>query len=198
MKSLRRMLVAIIAVLLAAVGVLVGRTMWQQYDRDLAAKGLEFLPGVSQHIQDFHRVKVRDGRKVWEVSADDAQYFDEEKTVVVRDAAIQLFLSDGRIVGLRGDEGRILLDGREISEVQLNGQIEVTLADYVVHTARATYYHDRQVISVPTPVDISGNALHLRGDRMEIDVSNQSVSLLSNIAMRLEPALLKGGGDAAL
>jgi hypothetical protein len=33
---------------------------------------------------------------------------------------------------------------------------------------------------------------------MEIDVSNQRVSLLSNVAMRIEPALLKGGGNAAL
>jgi LPS export ABC transporter protein LptC len=198
MKFLRRILVITIAVLLVAVGVLVGRTMWQQHGRDLATKGLEFLPGVSQHIQDFHRVKVRDGSKVWEIFAHDAQYFDEDKTVVVRAAAVQLFLSDGRTVGLRGDEGRILLEGREITEVQLDGQIEVTLADYVVHTARATYYHDRQVISVPTAVDISGNALHLRGDRMEIDVSTQCVSLLSNVAMRIEPALLKGGDNAAL
>ena len=39
--------------LLATVGILVGRSLWQQRKRDLLQQAVEFLPGVSQHIQDF-------------------------------------------------------------------------------------------------------------------------------------------------
>jgi LPS export ABC transporter protein LptC len=192
-------MVAIVAVLLFAVAVLVGRSLWEQRKRELVQKSLEFLPGVSQHIQDFHRVKVQDGRKVWEVSAQDAQYFEEDKTVIIRNAALQLFLRDGRTLGLEGEEGRILLDGRDVTRVELSGNIRMTMADYVVRTDRATYDHSRELISAPGAVEVSGRALQLRGDRMEVNVDTQRVTLLHHVAMQLQPALLqRGGSDAPL
>jgi LPS export ABC transporter protein LptC len=136
---------------------------------------------------------------VWEVSAQDAQYFEESKTVVVRDAVVQWFLKDGRSVGLSGAAGRILLDGREVSRVELEGDIVVTLADYMVRTERATYDRTRELISAPGRVDISGHALQLHGDGMEVDVTTERLTLLHNVSMLLKPGLLKkGGGDAPL
>jgi LPS export ABC transporter protein LptC len=145
-------------------------------------------------------VKVQDGRKVWEVAAQDAQYFEEEKTVVVRDAVVQWFMKDGRTVGLSGAEGRIFLEGREVTRVDLQGDITVTLADYVVRAQSASYDRQRELISAPGLVDIEGRALHLRGDGMEVDVEAQRVRLLHNVSMHLQPALLKheGGSDAPL
>lgn len=198
-KHLRVSVAVAIAVLLAGVGFLVGRSLWQQRAEDLARGDLEFLPGVSQHMTDFHRVKVQDGRKVWEISAQDAQYFDEDKTVVVRQATMQLYLKDGRMVGLKGTEARVLLEGRDVARVEMSGDIQVSLADYVVHTQRATYDHAQQRIFAPGTVEISGHALQLDGDGMEADVQNQHVRLLHHVSMHVQPALLQqGGGDAPL
>jgi LPS export ABC transporter protein LptC len=196
-KRLRLTVIGLVVLLLATVGGLVGRSLWQQNKRDAVRKGLEYLPGVSQHMQDFHRVKIQDGRKVWEVSAQDAQYFEEDKTVVVRDAMMQLFTKDNRVVGLKGSEARITLDGREVSRIDLSGDIQVTLADYVVRTEHATYDHDRELISAPGAVEISGRGVLLRGDRMEVEVQPQRLILRHNVSMRLEPALLKQGGSDA-
>jgi LPS export ABC transporter protein LptC len=198
-KRLRLSIGALVVVLLGSIGFLVGRSLWQQYQSDLTQKGLEFLPGVSQHIQDFHRVKVQDGRKVWEVSAQDAQYFEEANLIVVRAAVMELYLRDGRTIGLKGDEARIVLAGREVQRVEMNGSIEVTASDYLVRTDRAIYDHTRDVISTPGAVEISGRALQLRGDRMEVQVNTERVTLFRNVTMQLQPALLKeGGGDAPL
>lgn len=188
-----------VVLLLAGVGFLVGRSLWRQHESDIAQKGLEFLPGVSQHIHDFHRVKVQDGRKVWEVSAQDAQYFQEDNLVVVRAAVMDLYLRDGHTVGLKGDEARILLNGRELTRVELSGDIQVTASEYVVRTDRATYDHARDVIWAPGPVQISGRALELRGDHMEVQVATERVRLLDHVSMQVQPALLKqGGSDAPL
>ena len=187
----------LVGLLLGGVGVLVGHSLWQQHQRELTQKGLEFLPGVSQHIRDFHRVKIQDGRKVWEVSAQDAQYFQEDNLVVVRDAAMELYLRDGRTIGLKGDEARIILDGREVQRVELNGSIEVKASDYLVRTDRATYDRTRDVIFTPGAVEIRGRALQLRGDRMEVQVDSERVTLFHDVSMHLEPALLKEGGSHA-
>jgi LPS export ABC transporter protein LptC len=197
-KYIRRSVLGLVVVLLGAVAGLVTRSMWQQRRAEGARAALDFIPGVAQHIRDFHRVKMQDGRKVWEVSAQDAQYFDDQQTVVVRAATLELYLRDGRTIGLKGDEARIRLNGREISQVDLDGAIQMTLADYTVRTEHATYDHGEQRISAPGAVDISGRALELHGDRMDVDVQSQRLTLRQNVAMRLQPALAKQGGSDAL
>jgi LPS export ABC transporter protein LptC len=192
-KRFRFTIMVTVATLLCAVGLLVGRSLWQQYQRDITRTGLEFLPGVSQHMRDFHRVKVQDGRKVWEVSAQDAQYFQEDNLVVVRHATMDLYLRDGRTVGLKGDEARIILDGREVNRVELSGAIQVTASEYVIRTDRATYDQTRNLISAPGAVEISGQALELRGDSMEVEVATERVSLFHNVSTQLQPKLLKPG-----
>jgi LPS export ABC transporter protein LptC len=198
-KHLRLMVIALVVLLLSGIGGLVVRSLWQQHKRDAVRVGLDFLPGVSQHIQDFHRVKVQDGRKVWEVAADDAQYKEEDETVVVRGAALQLFLKDGRTLGLKGADGQILLAGREVVRVELAGAIQVSFADYLMHTERATYDHQQRMISAPGAVDISGRALQVRGDSMKVDVDAERLTLQHNVSMQIQPDLLKqGGSDAPL
>lgn len=196
-KLLRLTVIALVVLLLFGIGGLVARSLWQQHGKDVARAGLEFLPGVSQHIQDFHRVKVQDGRTVWEVAAEDAQYKEEEQTVLVRGAALHLFLKDGRTLGLKGANGQILLDGRELTRVDLDGAIEVTFADYVMHTEHATYDHQQKVISAPGAVEISGRALQLRGDRMEVNVETERLTLQHHVSMQIQPALFKSGGSDA-
>ena len=182
-----------VAALLGAVALLVGRSLWRQHQQDIARKTLEFLPGVSQHIRDFHRVKMRDGKKVWEISAQDAQYFQEDNLVVVRNATMELYLRDGRVVGLKGDEARIILDAKEIDRVELSGAIQVTASEYVIRTERATYEQGRNLISAPGVVEISGRGLQLRGDRMEVQVATERVSLLDNVSMQVQPQAFKQG-----
>jgi len=96
---------------------LVARNVWEHKRRDLARQALELVPGVSQQIRDFRRVKMQDGRKVWEVAAKEAQYYDAEHAVVVRAVVLQWFLDDGRVIGLTGDEGRIVLAEHDVTRV---------------------------------------------------------------------------------
>ena len=44
----------------------------------------ELLPQVAQHIRNFRRVKVKDGRTIWEITAADAQYFEHQREIVVQ------------------------------------------------------------------------------------------------------------------
>jgi LPS export ABC transporter protein LptC len=196
-KHFRLTVIVLVVLLLCAIGGLVGRSLWQQHGRDVARASLEFLPGVSQHIQDFHRVKVRDGRKVWEVSAADAQYKQEEQMVTVHGAALMLFMNDGRTVGLKGADGTILLDGQELSVVALSGAIQLTVADYVMRTENATYDHRQQIISTSGTVEISGHALQVRGDHMQVDMSAEKLVLQDHVTMQIQPALLKPGESHA-
>ncbi|MBI3785645.1 MAG: LPS export ABC transporter periplasmic protein LptC [Deltaproteobacteria bacterium] len=193
-RRLQILVLTSVVVLLGAVGFLVGRTLWQQHRRSLPLL-LDIVPGVSQHIQNFKRVKVKDGRTVWEVAADDAQYFDERKTVEVRGIVLRWYLQDGRVVGLKGDTGKILLDGHDVQRIDLDGDIVVSLADYEVKLVSATYDESRDVITSPGPVEISGTALALKGSGMQVELRRQQLSLINGVTMQLQPSRLPRGGE---
>jgi LPS export ABC transporter protein LptC len=191
MKARLRFVIVLAAIgLVAGIGILVGRTLWQHAESELAQHGLDFLPEVAQRIQDFHRVHVRDGQKVWEIAASEARYFDEEQRIVVRDPMLRLFLHDGRSVGVKGNEGTVSLDGKELRSVELVGAIEVTLPDYVVRTEYAEYDRAADLISAPGVVQISGNDLDVQGGAMEVEVGVQRLHLSKDVIMTLRP---KGG-----
>lgn len=190
-KYLRVAVVVAFLLGLGGVGSLVARSMWQHHRLDLLQRGLEILPGVSQHIQDFRRVKMKDGRKVWEVAAADARYFDETNTVVVRGAVLSWYLEDGRRIGLEGDEGRIVLEDGDVTRVELKGGIDVFLADYRVHADSAVYDRSTDLITAPGDVEIVGDSLQLQGRGLQVQVKNQKLSLEHNVSMVMQPAHLR-------
>lgn len=200
---MRWAVLALVLLLLGGVTALVARTILLRPEV-LLKHGIEALPGVTQHIRDFRRVKVQNGRTVWEVAAREGSFFEGDSTVVVKDAVVEWHLEDGRTVGLRGQEGRIVLDGRDVIAVELRGDIRVQLADYEVRADEARYDHARERIDAPGRITVRGSAIELEGEGMEVDVAAQRLTILRQVSMRLNPATEPrgaspdpGGDDAA-
>src|SRR6476660_5761496 len=166
---LRWLVVALLVLVLAAGAWLLKGDIEARRRADQARPIIDALPNVAQRIQDFHRVKIDNGRKVWEVSAREAQYLESEQTVVVDAPLVEIFLADGRSVSLRGTGGKVFLHERELQRVDLSGSIEVQLGDYALHTDTAHYEADRGVIVAPGDVRITGADFELVGQHMEVD-----------------------------
>ena len=183
----RRLVVAAIVVLLLVGAGLLARSLWKQRQVGLQQRALDLLPYVAQRIKNFHRVKVVDGRKVWEVAAREARYFDETEMVVVQEPVVSVFLADGRVVSLRGSEGTVYLGGRDLKGVKLAGNIDVQFGDYALHTESVHYEADRGVIIVPGRVQISGAVFDIQGEQMEVEVSSQRFTVSRDVQMMLWP-----------
>jgi LPS export ABC transporter protein LptC len=179
-------------VLLGGMAVLVRSTLRTNAEFELAQRALELVPDAAQRIKNFHRVQVRDGRKEWEIAAEEARYFESEERVVVRRPMVRLYLDDGRSVAVTGEEGVVTLDGRELRGVEVGGASEVTLADYVVRTQSAHYDRARDLITADGGVEISGADLDARGTGMQVEVGAQRFRLLDDVQMVIKPK----GADA--
>ena len=197
-KQFRWLVTGLLLASLGSVAYLVGRQLWQQNKLDLAQKALEILPGVTQHIQDFRRVHVDGGRKVWEVAAEDARYFEGDNIVVVRKPMVAWYMQDGRRLGLRGDEGRVVLDRSDLQFVEMHGAIEVDLVELRILAEEAVYDHANRSISSSRRVQIAGRALDLGGDEMLVEIDERKLTLLGNVAMSLNMAALRQGGSYEL
>src|SRR5215470_19628505 len=93
-SRLRVALLAVVAAALTGIGVATWENVRARQARTVADLGADFLPDVAQHIQTFRRVKVKNGKAVWEVEADDAQYFDNDQQVVVQNPHVTFYLED--------------------------------------------------------------------------------------------------------
>lgn len=189
-RRLRTTLLVVVTAALVGIGVQVTRSMRATRARSLRAIALD-LPAVAQHIKDFRRVKTKHGKPVWEVKAAEAQYFDEQDAIVVRAPEVVFFFDDGkRRATLSGAEGRLQLAGQELESVNVHGDVRLTLDDLVFRTAEASYDRARDLISAPGAVTISGNALDVQAEGMEVLVTPQQLRLLAQVqtVLRLDVA----------
>ena len=184
---LRWLVVAVLAVVLGAGTWLLQRDFAARRRADQARALVDVLPNVAQRIQNFHRVKVDNGRKVWEVSAREAQYVENEQVVLVEAPVVEVFLQDGRTVALRGASGKVFLAERELQRVELRGNIDMQLGDYAMQTEEASYEAERGVIIAPGPVRISGSGFELQGERMEVNVAAQQLMVSERVQTTMWP-----------
>lgn len=188
MRSRLRLLVGLVLVATIGGGFwLLWRDAAARRAAERAATAVEVLPDVSQRIQDFHRVKVENGRKVWEVQARDAQYKEGEGVVSVIDPIVAFYLDDGSEVSLRGTTGMVFLDGRELKRVDVEGAIAVRFGDYALSTDRASYEAATDTVTAPGAVRITGGGLDIQGLRMEVDVGAQRLRLAEQVRVVLQP-----------
>ena len=184
---LRAALLVVVSAALAGIGYLVSRNVIARRVHGLEALGRDFLPHVAQRIQNFRRVKVEHGRTVWEITAREAQYFEQDNQIVVLEPRMTFFMKeDGRATHVSGAEGRLTLDGRELQRVTLKGSVAVRLDDMEMQTDEATYDKTRDLITAPGIVTMRGRALQVQGRGMEIDVGPQHVRLLEDVHTTVE------------
>ena|SRR5690242_13863688 len=181
-SRLRVALLAVVAAALTGIGVATWQNVRTQKSRTVADLGADFLPDVAQHIQNFRRVKVKDGKAVWEVEADDAQYTDNNQQVIVRRPRVTFHLDgENRHAELVGAEGRLTLDGKELAAVTITGDVVLQLDELEFRTEEARYDHAADRIAAPGIVTIRGKSLDVRGLGMEVDVTPKRVRLLREV-----------------
>lgn len=189
MRARLRLVIALVLVAaLGAGGWLFARQAVERQREAVTREIVDVLPDVSQRIQHFKRVKVDEhGNKVWEVSADEAQYREGEGLVAVRAPMVAFYLRDGREVSLRGETGTVFLDGKELRRIELQGAIDVQLGEYSLSTDRASYEADRDVVLAPGVVHIRGDGVDVQGAGMEVQIGAQRLTLTQNVQMTLWP-----------
>ncbi len=186
-RQVRRMVVGLLGVAVVVGGGLVVRNLLQQRGMDLALEAVELLPEVAQRIQNFHRVKVDGDRKVWEVSAREARYFEDEEMVAVFEPEVAVYLEEGRKVGMSGGSGKVFLEDNELLRVEVEGDIDVQVDEYLLRTDSARYEADTDTVVAPGKVHLSSAQLEMDGEGVEVDLEEQTFRVSRRVRMRLWP-----------
>ena len=138
-------------------------------------------------MKDFHRAKIEDGRKIWEVFGDEASYLKEQKQAIITKPRFYYYDKKGETAETTGEVARIYLNENELEKMELQGSIQVTYQGYILRSEEAVYSPGKQRITLPTKTTIISNGLELQGSSMEVELEEKKMRMLRDVKTKLEP-----------
>lgn len=137
-----------------------------------------------QRMTEFRRVKMQDGKKVWEIVARQARYFADKNEVIIDTPEVSLYFKDGEAVALRCQEGTVHLDGvSDLRQVELRGELEIKIGDIVLKTDQATYDRQKNTISSDGVIHIVGQGFTAEGKGYTVAVDTKQLRLNAKVHM---------------
>ena len=127
----------------------------------LAAKSVMAL----SHIQ---QTATKDGVVQWRLQAAAAELEADSGRMVLQSPKVTFFLEDGGQVHLTAEKGIL---NTKTNNMEVKGNVHLTNDRYTLVTEELDYQHDLRVISTKTPVQISGQAIHLDAAAMAYDLN---------------------------
>lgn len=141
--------------------------------------------GTRIQLQDFHRVEVKDGRPVWEVRAKDAQYFAQQRLTHVNDSAVTVYRRDRSVVHINAASAKLYMTQESVDRAELEGNVVVNLGESgTVKTDMAVYQARTREIVAPGRVNIEGSGYEVTGERLNLDLERQLVTLSERVKSR--------------
>lgn len=191
-KTRRSFLLLVILLSLVAVGYKVNAILRnvQKEMKSNPMKALDYLPESALHMKDFHRSKIEDGRKVWELFGDEASYFKEQKEAIIKKPKFFYYDKKGEVAETQGEEALIYLNDRELERMELRGSVQVTFQGYVLNSEEASYLPAKDQIVLPSHTTVLGEGITLEGARMEVELEAKKIRLIRDVKTKIEPEKL--------
>jgi LPS export ABC transporter protein LptC len=189
-KRRRFLLLLIIFLSLGGVGYKVAQSIWIMQAREFKKnplKALEYLPESALHMNDFRRAKIENGRKVWELFGDEANYYKDQKEAVIKNPRFYYYDTKGQTAETTGAVAHAYLNEKELEKMELQGAVRVSYQGYVLNSELAVYLPDKQQIVFPNRTTMVGDGVALEGSRMEVELDEKKMRLLRNVKTRIEP-----------
>jgi len=190
MRKVRRAIL-LLAIIISLGGVTykvanIVRGMQKEFKKN-PLKILDALPESALHMKDFHRAKIENGQKIWELFGDEANYYKDQKEAVIKKPRFLYYDKKGEMAETIGDEAHIYLNEKELERMELRGGVQVTFQGYVLKSEEANYLPAKDQILLPTPTHVTGEGIELEGASMEVEMEGKKIRLLQNVKTKIEP-----------
>jgi LPS export ABC transporter protein LptC len=153
-------------------------------------KALDYLPESSLHMNEFHRAKIENGRKIWELFGDEASYFKEQKEAIIKKPRFYYYDKKGEVAETTGEEAHVYINEKELERMELRGGIQVTFQGYVLKSDEANYLPAKDQIILPNHTTVVGEGIELEGSSMEVELEDRKIRLVHRVKTKIEPEKL--------
>jgi LPS export ABC transporter protein LptC len=154
-------------------------------------KALDYLPESALHVTEFRRAKVENGRKVWEIMGEEADYFKDQREAVIKRPRFLYYDRDGEASETAGEVARMFMGEKELEKLRIEGGIQVKYQNYVLKSDEAIYLPAEQRIILPNRTTVIGGGFEVEGARMEVELDTKIIRMLHGVKSKIEPAKME-------
>lgn len=186
-RAWRWVLAVVLVLSLAALGVMVSRRTGGPDLLEPSFLATQALPELLQRIRNFHRVITREGRKVLEVSAQEASYYKNDKAIEIVAPKVIFYEGGERVGEVSAAKGRLYLDGTEVLSVEVSGDVLFEIGRLSLRTQNLTYDRATNLIRARGEARVEAAELSLTGTDLAVDMLERSAVIGSGVKMTLHP-----------
>jgi LPS export ABC transporter protein LptC len=129
-------------------------------------------------IQNFRHTATQDGHKEWSVEADSANLFSNQNIAELSKISASFFLKNDETILLTADNGLLHIDTNNMA---VSGHIIIKFLEYVMTTENLNYIHSSHIISITTPVMVTGNSIMLKANTMTYNLITDIIECSGNV-----------------
>ncbi len=193
-------ILSVISISLGAVVYKVAETLWLQKAMEFQEdpiKILDLVPQPSLQLKKFRRSRVEEGRKVWEITGDEAVYIKADREAVITGPRLVFYNQNDENVEVRGDVGHLYFNERKMDRLELRGEVEIYYQGFILKTNEIVYHQNKNQVISRGKVAMKGKGLDLEGVGAEISLKNSRLRLRNKVKTRIRPGLLEKQGVTA-
>ena len=136
----------------------------------------------------FQRSETRNGRKVWEVTADNGKYFPQLEITRLANVKVVSTRTEDSTFVVSAESADVKLTGTSLASADLKTDVVAVINDEVtVKTEEALYDYKNGSVVAPTHVQIAGPFYTSEGDSMEVDTEEETITLTGNVRTVINP-----------
>jgi len=136
-------------------------------------------------LTDMEYVEIQEGRHLWTLRADEADYFQDQQKTLLKRVRLTLFLADGREVFLESDQGMLYAGTKDI---ELWDSVSARLPEgYRLATDRAAYHHQGQTIASSSGIHLTGPDVDLKGKEWEYRIQENRGTVAGGVKASILP-----------
>jgi LPS export ABC transporter protein LptC len=108
-----------------------------------------------------------------------------------------LYNENNENVEVRGDQGHIYFNDREMDRMQLRGGVEIYYQGFVLKTDEIVYYQGKNQVISKGKVAMKGKGLNLEGVGAEISLKDAKLRLKNKVKTKIRPDMIEKPGITA-
>jgi LPS export ABC transporter protein LptC len=174
----------------AVLATILAATVWVVRHRvsgQMLEEAASVVPGSLLSAHNFHWTQMKGDRKQWELSAGEASFSDDKKSLRLKDADLSMVTSGGQRLLVRAPFARLSLQGNHVKRAELSGGLEVRYGNVVVTVREAAFTPDEDTLEAPGPVMIEGQGFKVAGIGLTAHPHEEVFDLHSQVSTEVRP-----------
>lgn len=191
-RTRRILLLGVILLSLGGVAYKVADVVRQMKKVDIKSPVamLDSLPDAVLHIKDFHRAKIENGRKVWELFGDEAHYLKDKREALIKRPRFLYYDKKDQAAETSAETAYVYLNEKELERLELKGGVRVAMQGYVLTSESANYLPAKEQIFLPSRTQVVGEGISIEGASMEVELEVKKIRMVHDVKTKIEPEKL--------